>query len=67
LQFLPSVLGGFVQPEGLRTLSSTFSGDRIELRNLVIRPEVRSGVGRLGVCHLVIGMAHHRMAAFVAA
>jgi hypothetical protein len=45
LQFLPSLLGGYVQPEGLKTLSSTFSGDRIELRNLVIKPEVGGAAG----------------------
>ncbi len=56
LQILPSLLGNYIQPAGLRTLSASFSGHKIELANLEFKPEsldhfnlpIKVAYGRVG-------------------
>lgn len=42
LQIVPRLLGDFVEPEGLKSLTSSFSGDSIEIKNLTFKLQVRA-------------------------
>ena len=56
---LQGALGKYIEPEGLRSINFSFSGE-IKLRNLAVRPEVRArcgGVARAAACRA--SCAHH--------
>ena len=46
---LSSVLGKYIEPEGLRSINISFAGE-IKLRNLAVRPEVRATFPLLTCC-----------------